>query len=207
MLGDLHRSNLIVLVQIVFSIVGLGFAYIGAIEYGLISMMIGAILNEYSIDISEQFDQTDAQLAFSTELEVIADFLSFGLIPIGLLLTATQGGILGMITIAAYLTAVAIRLAHFNRPLEFQAYQIDEENFYLGLPLISVAIVLPILYLLSYLIPATVFSVLIMVVMIVLAAGYVIAKPIPRLKKEWMTYLIFGVIFLIVAYILLGIFK
>ncbi|MCR8969239.1 hypothetical protein [Facklamia sp. 7083-14-GEN3] len=207
MLGDLHRSNLIVLVQIVFSIVGLGFAYIGAVEYGLISMMIAAILNEYSIDISEQFDQTDAQLAFSTELEVIADFLSFGLIPVGLLLTATQGGTLGIITIAIYIIAVAIRLAHFNRPLEFQSYQTDEENFYLGLPLIFVAVILPILYLLSYLLPSSVFSVVIMIVMIALAAAYVIAKPIPRLKKDWMTYLIFGVIFLVVAYILLSIFK
>ncbi|MGX7109420.1 CDP-alcohol phosphatidyltransferase family protein [Facklamia miroungae] len=207
MLGDLHQSNLVILVQLVFSIVGLGFAYIGAVEYGLISMMIAAILNEYSVDISEQFDQTDAQLAFSTEFEVLADFLSFGMIPVGLLLTTTRGGILGIVTIAIYLTAVSIRLAHFNRPLEFQTYQMDDDLFYLGLPLISVAVIFPILYLLSYILAPSIFSVLVIIIMLGLAVGYVIAKPIPRLKKEWMTYLIFGVIFMILMYILLGIFK
>lgn len=206
MLGDLHQSNLVIVARMFFGIVGTGFAYTGSYEYALISLMISAVMNVYAFDIAGQFQQDDRQLSFGIELEVLADFVSFGLLPACLLLSVNQANIWSIIGFAVYLLAVAIRLAHFNRPADYQDVDYDDQNQYLGLPLLAVAPVLPVVFLLSYVLPLNIFAWILIAIMIVLAAAYVIAKPIPMLRKDYMTYTVFGTIAMIVIYILLSIF-
>ncbi|MBG9986617.1 hypothetical protein HZY91_06880 [Facklamia sp. DSM 111018] len=204
MIGNLHQSNLIVLVRFMFGVVGLAFAYIGQLQYAMISLMITAILSYMTYRISEQFQQSEAQITFALEIEVLADFVGFGLIPAGTLLSVADGQIWAILVVALFLLAVAIRLAHFNRSVEYQGLQAEREDSYQGLPLIAVAVVLPLISFIAYLIGRQLFQYLLAIVLLALSFGFVIARPIPRLTEQTAHYIMGAMIIAMIAYLLLG---
>lgn len=203
-LGDLHQSNLIVLVRLFFGIIGTGFAFTGQSQYALISLMIAAVVSVFTYQITGSFDPDDAHISFSLEMEILADFSSYGLIPATLLLFFAQGASWALVVMALYLVAVAIRLAHFNRPIEHQGLMEPVEDYQQGLPLISSALILPLLSLLGFVIDISLFKYVFAVLLILLAAGFVINYAIPKLADKYLLYILIGIGLVIVLYIFLG---
>lgn len=182
-LGNIHQSNVIILLRLFFGAVGVGFALISEIQYAFVSLIVAAIIGIFSYRLGATFERDEAQISFALELEVLSDMVVYGLLPVAILLKLSAASVWGVVLVALYLLAVAIRLAHFNRSARFQGE--IPENAYQGVPLQASAIVLPIISLLGYLMDLSVFQYVFALVYILLGLGYVMDYPIPKIPGKF----------------------
>lgn len=182
-LGNIHQSNVIILLRLFFGAVGVGFALISEIQYAFVSLIVAAIIGIFSYRLGATFERDEAQISFALELEVLSDMVVYGLLPAAILLKLSSASVWGVLLVALFLLAVAIRLAHFNRSAQFQGE--IPENAYQGLPLQASAVVLPIVSLLGYLMEVSVFQYVFAFVYVVLGIGYVMNYPIPKIPGKF----------------------
>ena len=182
-LGNIHQSNVIILLRLFFGAVGVGFALISEIQYALVSLIVAAIIGIFSYRLGATFERDEAQISFALELEVLSYMVDYGLVPTSILLKLSAASVWGVVLVALFLLAVAIRLAHFNRSARFQGE--IPENAYQGLPLQASAIVLPVISLLGYLIDLSVFQYVFAFTYLLLGLGYVMNYPIPKIPGKF----------------------
>ncbi|SFG02897.1 CDP-diacylglycerol---serine O-phosphatidyltransferase [Lachnospiraceae bacterium C7] len=95
-------------------------------------------------------DRTSDEKLFGVQIDSLCDVICFGVFPSVLCYRMGMNGLLGSIAIAYYLVCSVIRLAYFN-VLETNRQQVEEgvNKYYHGLPITSISIFLPIVYLFS----------------------------------------------------------
>ena len=202
LIGNLHRSNVIILVGLFFAAVGIGFAYFGETQYVLVSLMVASIANLFVPSFATMFEMNRAEAAFAKELEVLSSFAIFGLLPGVYMMTVAKANPLSLIVFALYMLAVAIRMANFNRASEF--HDVVPENQTLGLPVEYSAVVLPLISLLGFLIPLGVFQYILMFVLVGLGLSFVLKISLPKLPSQFLLGLV-GIQFILsIVWILLG---
>ncbi len=201
-LGNLHQSNVIILLRLFFGAVGVGFAVINETHYALVSLIIAAIIGIFTYRLGATFEQDEAQASFALELDVLADMVVYGLLPSALIVQLTFQSLWGVFIMALYLLAVAIRLAHFNRSERYLGEL--PANAYKGLPLQATAIVLPLVSFLGYLMSLEVFQYIWALVFIALGIGFVITYPIPKIPNKYLLPLAGLGILIIILLIVLG---
>lgn len=201
-LGNLHQSNVIILLRLFFGAVGVGFAVINETHYALVSLIIAAIIGIFTYRLGATFEQDEAQASFALELDVLADMVVYGLLPSALIVQLTFQSVWGVLIMALYLLAVAIRLAHFNRSERYLGEL--PANAYTGLPLQAAAIVLPLVSFLGYLMSLQVFQYIWALVFIGLGIGFVITYPIPKIPNKYILPLAGLGVLIIILLIVLG---
>ncbi|MBS4456244.1 hypothetical protein [Tuanshanicoccus lijuaniae] len=183
LLGDLHPSNLLVVIFLFFGTIAVGFGAIGETHYAIISIIIPAIVHFFNDAYANANPREESQIAFGIELEALSKMVTYGLAPVSLLIRITEGSVAALVVSAFYLLAVAVRIAHFNRPLEMQGEL--EPGIIYGLPLVSIAIALPILSLISWVIPLNIAGIIWLLVFAVLLVGFVIKYPLPKIPANY----------------------
>lgn len=189
-IGNLHRSNVLVVFSLFFGAVGIGFAILNQTQYALISLIISTIADAFIYKFNNAFERDEAEASFSIELERLTDFVIFGLLPAVLLIQVLQAHVVGVLIAALYMLATAIRLAHFNRSSRF----LEEvpAGFTIGVPLELIGIVLPVISLFGYILPLIAVQVLFGLLFAAFSIGFVINRLVPKVPSEWTLY-IFGV--------------
>lgn len=201
-LGNLHQSNVIILLRLFFGAVGVGFAMINETQYALVSLVIAAIIGIFTYRLGATFERDEAQVSFALELDVLADMVVYGLLPSALLVQLTFQSVFGVFIMALYLLAVAMRLAHFNRSERFLGEL--PENAYKGLPLQAAAVALPLVSFLGYVMNLQIFQYIWAIVFIALGVGFVITYPIPKLPSKYLLPLAGVGILVVILLIVLG---
>ena len=99
-------------------------------------------------------DRTKQEKVFGIQIDSLCDLICFGMFPatIGYSLTAGRGSLMALGTVAAvlFVLGAVIRLGYFN-VMEQERQEITEEHrkYYQGLPVTSVSLILPCVYILS----------------------------------------------------------
>ncbi len=99
-------------------------------------------------------DRTKQEKVFGIQIDSLCDLICFGMFPatLGYSLTAGKGGLMTLGTVAAvlFVLGAVIRLGYFN-VMEQERQEVTEEHrkYYQGLPVTSVALILPCVYILS----------------------------------------------------------
>ena len=202
LIGNVHRSNVIILAGLFFAAVGLGFAYFGETQYVLVSLMIASISNLFVPTFVSMFELSRAEAAFAKELEVLSSFAIFGLLPGVYMMTVAKANPISLIVFAFYLLAVGIRMANFNRSSEF--HDVIPENQTVGVPVEYSAVILPLISLLGFVIPVGVFQYILMLVLLALAVGFIVKVLLPKLPNQLMLGVVGIQIILCMVWILLG---
>lgn len=201
-LGELHPSHLLVVLFLFFGSVAVGFSTIGETHYAIISIVIAAIIHFFNESYANASEREDKQIAFGFELEALSKMVTYGLAPASLLIHLTGGNVAALIISAFYLLAVAVRIAHFNRPIEWQG-EVTAGVIY-GLPLISVVIVLPILSLISWAMPLWLVGFLWMLIFAILTVGYVVNFPLPKIPANYKFILLGAGVLAVILLIIQG---
>lgn len=215
-LGDILPSNLVIVARLFFALVGACFAFGGQLHYALVCLMLSAIINVFAVQLTGNFEQEDKVLAYTMEIDALSDFAGYGLIPATILLNLAQASLWSVILAALYLLSVANRVAHFNRPMEYQG---DREGHdwlnlssrfgnegYQGIPLMASSLILPLFSLLAYLLGRPFYLYLTAILLLLLAIAYSLNCFIPRIKDNFLLYAVFGEMVLILLFIFFGAF-
>lgn len=100
-------------------------------------------------------NRTDDEKAFGIQIDSLCDIVCFGVLPIVICYKLGMDRIYSMMLLALYGLAGLIRLGYFNvMEAKRQAQEEGARKYYQGLPITSMAIALPILFVASPLFPS-----------------------------------------------------
>lgn len=99
-------------------------------------------------------NRTDDEKSFGIQIDSLSDMVCFGILPVIICFRLGMKYIYSMVILTLYALAGLIRLAYYNvTEAKRQAETDENREYYQGLPITSMAIVLPLLFLLSPLLP------------------------------------------------------
>lgn len=121
-------------------------------------------------------DRTEDEKKFGIQIDSLCDIVCFGILPMVICYKSGMNHIWSMVILILYGLAGLVRLAHFNVMEERRQEQTDDDKkYYHGLPITSMAIALPLLYVFSPLLPGRrVFEIVLHVLVMVVGALFIV---------------------------------
>ena len=126
-------------------------------------------------------NRTEDEKAFGIQLDSLCDVICFGVFPALICYLLGVRGILGLIIVFFYCLCAVIRLAFFN-VLEGKRQKQEGgcNKTYRGLPVTSIAFILPLAFWLQFILPELVFLILLHVLLAVVGFLFILDFPIPK---------------------------
>ncbi len=159
MIGFYDYTVILTYLSLASSTVGMMFALNGHFRLAITCLAISGLLDMFDGKVARsKKDRTPDQKMFGVQIDSLCDAICFGFFPAIFCYSIGVRGVLADLVIVYYATAAVIRLAFFN-VLEINRQQ-DEDGankFYHGLPVTSIAVILPIVFLLNFVLSAKVF--------------------------------------------------
>ena len=132
-------------------------------------------------------NRTEDEKAYGIQLDSLCDIVSFGVTPAFVCFEMGVDGILGVCLIMAYTLCALIRLAFFNVLEEKRQKEEGGVNkYYRGLPVTTIALIFPVVYLVCGKLPSTIFVAILHVMLGVVAFFFILDI---NIKKPDMTKL------------------
>lgn len=128
-------------------------------------------------------NRTEEEKSFGIQIDSLCDMVCFGVLPMVICYKIGMNKIYGMVILTLYGLAGLIRLGYFNVMEEKRQMQTEEaRKYYQGLPITSMAIALPILFVFSPMFPnheamLTALHILVAVVGILFITNFKLRKP------------------------------
>ena len=103
-------------------------------------------------------NRTEDEKSFGIQIDSLCDVVCFGIFPAMICYLLGVRGPVGLVIIALYCVNSVIRLAYFN-VMEMKGALVSEEGekYYKGLPITSMAVVLPLVFMIQFFVPDFVF--------------------------------------------------
>lgn len=141
---------------VVLTYVGMLFAFCGIIKaigqyYGqaMICLMAAGICDMFDGAVASTKERTKPEKRFGIQIDSLSDLISFGILPAVLVYMITNHLPFAAVIPAMYALAALIRLAYFNvLEEERQEQTAEKRSSYMGVPVTTIAILLPAVYLL-----------------------------------------------------------
>lgn len=200
MIGFYNYTVILTFVGVISSLLGIASASLGFVGRAIIFLMISGLCDMFDGRVARTRERNDNEKKFGIQLDSLADIICFGVLPvvIGYAIIVKQYigelkwsevvnliknpipayiKIVFMIIASLFVLAAVIRLAYFN-VMEDERQQLEPaqpRKYYDGLPVTSVSLILPLIYLLSLIESVKdYFYIIYMVALLVIAALFVI---------------------------------
>lgn len=139
-------------------------------------------------------DRTEDEKSFGIQIDSLCDVVCFGVLPIVICFQLGMNHIYGMAILVLYGLAGMIRLGYFNVAETKRQSETDEaRKYYQGLPITSMAIALPVLFVISPVFPGSVFRVALHIVVAAVGILFITDFKFPKLSTKSMCLIIAAV--------------
>lgn len=198
MIGFYNYTVILTFVGVISSLLGIASASLGFVGRAIIFLMISGLCDMFDGRVARTRERNENEKKFGIQLDSLADIICFGVLPVvigyailvkkyisewGTVQSLLKNPIpaeikiVYMVVAALFVLAAIIRLAYFN-VMEDERQQLEPSQprkYYDGLPVTSVSLILPLVYLLSKIEAlADYFYIIWMVAMFIIAALFVI---------------------------------
>ena len=149
MIGFYDYTVVVTYISLVSSIVGMFCAIDGKLTVAVFCLAFSGLCDMFDGKIARtKKDRTDDEKSFGIQIDSLCDIVCFGIFPIILGYKLGMCKFYSVVILAFYGLAGVIRLAYFNVTEAKRQTQTEENRkYYQGLPITSMAIILPFLYL------------------------------------------------------------
>ena len=145
MLGFYNYTVVLTYLGMLTGFVVITCAFNGNIRGALICLVIAGICDMFDGKIASTMERSRQEKRFGVQIDSLSDLICFGVLP-ALIVYASGSGRLRLIPCAVYVLCALIRLAWFNvDEEERQDREAGRRKVYLGLPVTSAALILPVL--------------------------------------------------------------
>lgn len=186
--------------SLISSVAGIFCACAGHPRWALACLALSGLLDAFDGKVARtKKDRTESEKAFGVQIDSLCDMVCFGVLPVVIAYHLGMHTAVGMAVLALYCLAGLIRLAWFNITAGAPPRE-DGKKYYQGLPITSVAVILPVFYAAGTLAPK-VFLFGLPVVM--LATGFLFILRFPFRKPTTAELLaLIALVALVILYIL-----
>ena len=150
LIGFYDYTVVLTYISIVSAIVGMVQSAHGSFDTAIVCLAISGICDAFDGTVARsKKNRTEDEKAFGIQLDSLCDVVSFGVFPGFICYCMGVDGIFGLICVCLYSLCAVIRLAFFN-VLEAKRQQVEEgcNKYYRGLPVTSISMIFPAVYLL-----------------------------------------------------------
>ena len=181
-IGFYDYTVILTYISLISSVLGMTRAIHGDYKSAIICLAVSGICDAFDGRIARsKKNRTDDEKSFGIQLDSLCDVICFGLFPAMICYLLGVRGVLGVALVMFYCLCAVIRLAFFN-VLEGkrQSAEGGAVKIYRGLPVTSIAFILPLAFWLQFVLPELVFMILLHVIL--LSVGFLFILDFP-LKK------------------------
>ena len=149
MIGYYSYTVILTYLSLIFAMAGIHLSFNGMYQWAFICLIMCGICDTFDGMVARsKKNRTDEEKRFGIQIDSLCDVVCFGIFPAMIcycLGVNTSGGVAALIF---YSVASVIRLAYFNvTEAKRQSETSENRQYYQGLPITSMAIILPFLYL------------------------------------------------------------
>lgn len=194
MLGFYNYSVILTYIGLVSSVFGMTFAISGRFKIAIFCLAFSGLCDMFDGKIARAMkNRTEDEKRFGIQIDSLCDVVCFGVFPVVLCYASGIRSVWGRMILSFYCLASVIRLGYFNVMEEKRQEETEEARvYYEGLPITTIAIVLPIACLLKPYLGAY-FHLIVQTVMFVEAFLMIFRFQLKKPGKVVMTLLVVGV--------------
>lgn len=188
-IGFYGASVLLTYIGLAFSVTGMVLAFLGHIPAAVMCLILAGVCDMFDGTVARACKRSETEKKFGIQIDSLVDTVSFGVFPIVLGICMGFTSKLNTVVYIIYGLAAVIRLAYFNVLAEektvFNKRKKENVSYYFGLPVTSVAIILPFTYNLNIFMHQSVFLKAYPLVMLMTAILFVLNIKIKKPTGIW----------------------
>ena len=176
MIGFYSYTVVLTYLGLASAAMGMILTFQGFAKYALFCLAFSGLCDMFDGKVARlKKDRTEDEKRFGIQIDSLCDVVCFGAFPALICYLLGVRGFLGMTVIALYCVASVIRLAFFN-VMEMNNALITEEGekFYRGLPITSMAVALPLVFMIQFFVPDRVFVVCLYLLLLVVGLLFIV---------------------------------
>lgn len=147
MLGFYNYTVILTYISLISSVVGITFAFEDHTFWAVFCLMLSGFCDMFDGKVAKTMKRSEDEKKFGIQIDSLSDLVAFGVLPaaIGYSIGLTEWW--GKAIMVVFVLAALIRLAYFN-VMEEQRQKKTSANRkeYLGLPVTSDALIIPLIY-------------------------------------------------------------
>lgn len=183
LIGVYDYTVILTYLSLISAVIGIVQASKGSFGVAVLCILASGICDAFDGMVARtKKNRTEDERAFGIQLDSLCDVISFGVAPAFLCYCMGVDGVFGLICVCLYSLCALIRLAFFN-VLEAKRQQVEDgcNKFYRGLPVTSISMIFPLVYLLRGLVSKNVFAGILQGMLIVVAFLFVLDFKVPKI--------------------------
>ncbi|MCH5266935.1 MAG: CDP-alcohol phosphatidyltransferase family protein [Lachnospiraceae bacterium] len=205
LIGVFDYTVVVTYMSLVISLVGMSLAIEGSFRSAVFCLALSGVCDMFDGKIARsKKNRTDREKAFGIQIDSLCDSICFGIFPAMICYLMGVRGLLGWMCISYYSICGVIRLAYFNVLESERQHMEDGENRYFhGVPITSIAIILPMVFLIHMVLDDKVFLILLYAMLLIVGSLFILDI---RVKKPSIITLVLMVllgwvaVFMVVMY-------
>lgn len=144
MLGYYNYTVILTYIGMLSGFLGITFAMNGDVHSALICLMVAGFCDMFDGKIASTRKRTRAEKRFGIQIDSLSDLICFGVLPGVIICAYCEGSRVSALIAGFYTLCALIRLAWFNvDEEERQSEETGAREHYLGMPVTTVALLLP----------------------------------------------------------------
>ena len=151
MIGFYDYTVILTYMSLASSMIGMFCTFTGHMHLAIFCLALSGLFDTFDGKVARmKKDRTEAQKRFGIQIDSRCDMVCFGAFPVAICYHSGMRTVPGMAILIFYCLAGLIRLAYFNVMEEERQQKTSEKRkYYQGLPITSIAVILPLIYLSS----------------------------------------------------------
>ena len=196
-IGFYDYTVILTYLSLISSVFGITQAIHGDYKMAILCLGLSGVCDAFDGRVARsKKNRTEDEKNFGIQLDSLCDVICFGVFPALICYLMGVRGVLGLSIVFFYCTCAVIRLAFFN---VLEAKRQKEEGgcnkTYRGLPVTSIAFILPMAFCLQFLVSEMAFLVLLHVLLLAVGFLFILDFPLPKpgLKEILILVAVMGV--------------
>ena len=151
MIGFYDYTVILTYLSLLSGVAGMFCTFTGHMHWAIFCLALCGLLDTFDGKVARtKKNRTEEEKHFGIQIDSLCDVVCFGAFPVAICFHSGMHGLVGMAILGFYALAGLIRLAYFNVMEETRQKETDEKRkYYQGLPITSIAVILPLLHLSS----------------------------------------------------------
>lgn len=195
MIGFYNYTVVLTYISLAITVFGMTQAIHGNFKSAIVCLALSGLCDMFDGKIARsKKDRTEDEKAFGIQIDSLCDVVCFGIFPAMICYLLGVRGPIGMAIIALYCVNSVIRLAFFN-VMEAKNALVTEtgEKFYRGLPITSMAIVLPLVFMVQFAVSDMVFRILLHFALLIVGILFIVNFRLKKPSNKMLTMIVFVV--------------
>ncbi len=202
-IGKWNKSIILTFIGLVISLFGIFVCFKGyenSVNIAMSCLMIAGICDLFDGKIARNCKRTDEEKNYGIQLDSLVDSIDFVALPCAIVFSANMNSWYHFIVLSIFAICGIARLAYFNIKVVDNSSPV---KYYNGLPVTYTALILPVFYLLSYIIKSNIFNIIFTLIILCIAVLNVLNIKIK--KPKGVAYVFFTILAIVMLVVYLGV--